>query len=67
MKKTYYFDNTRMVYGGTLRVIGKAAFRSMQNDHTRTDYQHHWISGDFNSLAEAKEYFSKEWGKNRDE
>ena len=63
MKRDYYFDNSRMVYEGKLVVIGEAAFKTMKKDYTKTDWQHHWISGEFNNLSEAKEYFAKEWGR----
>ena len=60
---TYYMDNSAMVYESRLVVIGETAFKTMKNDPTRTDWQHHWISGEFQNLNEAKAYFAKEWGK----
>ena len=60
--KTYYMDNSARVFDGKLVVIGESAFRNMM-DNCKAGWMHHWICGDFNSLAEAKEYFAKEWMK----
>ena len=60
MKKTYYFDNSARVYENKLVVVGEAKFRNIK-DNNLDGWSHHWLSGEFNSIDEAKEYFRKEW------
>ena len=61
MKRTYYFDNSRMIFCGELIVICEAAFKAMKKDYTQTDRMHQWVSGKFNNINEAKEYFATKW------
>lgn len=60
MKRTYYFDNSARVYENKFVVIGEAKFRKIKDNYL-DGWMHNWISGEFNSLEEAKEAFRKEW------
>ena len=62
VKKTYYMDTSAMVFGGKLVVIGEQAFRSMM-DNCKSGWMHLWLSGEFYSLTDAKEYFQRNWMK----
>ena len=61
MKRTYYFDNSERVFRNKLVVVGETAFRKIKSDYSKPEWSHHWLSGDFDNLEQAKEYFKKEW------
>ena len=60
--KTYYFDNSEWVFSKKIVVISEKAFLEIQ-DNCKEGWMHHWLCEDFQSMKEAKQYFTQNWCK----
>ena len=61
MKRTYYMDNSTRVFERRFLIVTEKTYQKMINDPDEVFWSHHFISGEFDSLEQARAYFEKEW------